>query len=161
MLPPLSSGSRFHTVRVRNPTVVPAGDSRGMRSLSVSCTAPNVTTEDPIGVAVCDTCSRTSYAVNLVRVSVLSPSLARKLTVLRKVGLLLLCEHKSRSYSDILYYLCCSTLNHPLHWHTALQSQLKLSFSITLFPNHVNLFQHNPPILVLVFLYLFWPLGFP
>lgn len=96
VLPPLSSGSKFHTVRVRKPTVVPASESRGIRSLSVSWTAPNVTTDDPIGVAVWDTCSRTSYAVRRTRVSPLRPSLARKVTVLRKTGLLLFCRSKTR-----------------------------------------------------------------
>jgi hypothetical protein len=97
VLPPLSSGSKFHTVRVKKPTVVPASDSRGIRSLSVSWTVPNVTTDDPIGVAVWDTCSRTSYAVRRTRVSLLRPSLARRVVVFRKTGLLLFCRNKMRT----------------------------------------------------------------
>jgi len=55
----------------------------------VSCTILNVTIALPIGVAVWLTLSLTSYAVILIFVSVVNPSLARKLTVVKKFGLLL------------------------------------------------------------------------
>ena len=55
----------------------------------MSCTVLNVTTALPIGVAVWLTLSLTSYAVILIFVSVVNPSLARKLTVVKKFGLLL------------------------------------------------------------------------
>lgn len=48
------------------------------------------TQADPNGMAVWDTLSLTSKMVNLMRDSDDKPSLARKLTVLRKPGLLLL-----------------------------------------------------------------------
>jgi len=57
--------------------------------LGISCTVLNVTIALPIGVAVWLTLSLTSYAVILIFVSVVKPSLARKLTVVKKLGLLL------------------------------------------------------------------------
>lgn len=45
---------------------------------------------DPKGIEVPETRSRTSYTVNLMRESPDKPSDARKLTVFKKAGLLLL-----------------------------------------------------------------------
>lgn len=56
----------------------------------------------PRGAAVCDTLSLTSRADRRTLVSGLSPSLIRKLTVLRKHGLLLLCNEKEKSYINRL-----------------------------------------------------------
>ena len=118
VLLPLSSASKFHTLIVKKPTVVVFADFNGILSLKnrsitadqrhdqwwngnegtrssylgVSWTAFNVTIALPIGVAVWLTRSRTSYAVILTFVSKVSPSLARKLTVVRKPGLLLRCN---------------------------------------------------------------------
>lgn len=64
----------------------------------MSCTILNVTIALPIGVAVWLTLSLTSYAVILIFVSVVNPSLARKLTVVKKFGLLLRWKSRKNAY---------------------------------------------------------------
>lgn len=87
---PLSSDSRAHALMVRNPTVVCALFKSGIRKRFESCMALNKTQAEPSGIAVWDTRSLTSNAVKRIRDSPDKPSEARKLTVLRKPGLLLL-----------------------------------------------------------------------
>lgn len=83
------SRSNAHTAKLRKPTVLPEHDLSGIRRRSKSSSDEREMQALPSGVAVCDSGSRTSYAVSRTLAEPVSPSLARKLMVLRKLGLLL------------------------------------------------------------------------
>lgn len=90
VLEPLSSASSIQALTVRNPIVICDLEIRGILKRDVSCMALKRTQAEPKGMAVCETFSLTSYTVNLILDSPLTPSLARKLIVLKNPGLLLL-----------------------------------------------------------------------
>lgn len=101
VLEPLSSASNIHVLIVRKPMVVCDLDKSGIRSRDVSCMALNSTQAEPSGMAVCDTRSLTSYTVKRNFESPVIPSLARKLTVLRKPGLLLLWKTNIKTCKEL------------------------------------------------------------
>lgn len=77
----------------------PEFDCNGIRSRAVSCIAPNDTSADPNGTAVCDTFSRTSYTVKRINELLVRPSNERNKTVHKYCGF----EHLWKDRRNNLY----------------------------------------------------------